>query len=191
LFAIDDWRRCPVDDANPYEPSSLPATPPPKPVLIKTKELAAKLDPPSAISTYDTIGPRYIASGIDNLLAAASMLACAKLVSDEYPALQVVVFLTTYFNYFLLLEWLTGRTVGKLLLGVVVVRFDGGRPRFWQILVRTLLRIVEVNPVLCGAIPAGVLVLISPNRQRLGDRLAGTVVVRTWRWRKFLREQAA
>jgi uncharacterized RDD family membrane protein YckC len=91
----------------------------------------------------------------------------------------------------LLLEWLTGRTIGKLLLGIVVVRFDGGRTRFWQILVRTLLRVVEVNPVLFGALPAGVLVLVSPNRQRLGDRLAGTVVVRTWRWRKFLKEQAA
>ena len=44
---------------------------------------------------------------------------------------------------------------------------------------RTLLRLFEVNPLLLGGIPAAIAVLCSKNRQRLGDMLAGTYVIRT------------
>ena len=51
-----------------------------------------------------------------------------------------------------------------------------GSCRAWQIAVRTGLRLFEVNPLLLGALPAGVAILASSRRQRLGDWLAGTVV---------------
>jgi uncharacterized RDD family membrane protein YckC len=47
-----------------------------------------------------------------------------------------------------------------------------------------LLRILEVNPLLIGALPASIAILSSKRRQRIGDMLAGTVVVSTqveWR----------
>jgi uncharacterized RDD family membrane protein YckC len=44
--------------------------------------------------------------------------------------------------------------------------------------VRTLARLVEVNPLLLGALPAGIAILSSSRRQRIGDWLANTVVVR-------------
>jgi len=39
-------------------------------------------------------------------------------------------------------------------------------------------RLVEVNPLLLGGLPAGIAVAMSRRRQRLGDMLAGTYVVR-------------
>jgi uncharacterized RDD family membrane protein YckC len=40
-----------------------------------------------------------------------------------------------------------------------------------------LLRLVEVNPLLVGGLPAGIVAVLSPRKQRLGDMLAGTLVV--------------
>jgi uncharacterized RDD family membrane protein YckC len=45
-------------------------------------------------------------------------------------------------------------------------------------LLRTLLRIVEVNPLLFGGLSAGLSIAATKRHQRLGDILAGTLVVR-------------
>jgi uncharacterized RDD family membrane protein YckC len=79
--------------------------------------------------------------------------------------------------YYPLTETLWGQTLGKLLLGIIVVTDNGRPPNIFRSLLRTLLRLVEVNPFLAGGVPAGLIVLITPNRQRLGDLLAGTYVV--------------
>jgi uncharacterized RDD family membrane protein YckC len=76
-------------------------------------------------------------------------------------------------SYFFLAESLTGRTLGKLLLGLRVVRRDG-RPLTPQaVAARTLLRLIETNPL--GLI---VMVVSGRRRQRIGDFLGGTVVTR-------------
>jgi uncharacterized RDD family membrane protein YckC len=45
-------------------------------------------------------------------------------------------------------------------------------------MVRTLFRLIEVNPILVGGIPAGIAVLMSAHKQRLGDMVASTYVLR-------------
>jgi len=77
--------------------------------------------------------------------------------------------------YALVLELLARRTVAKLILGTHVLAENGGRPRVHQIVVRNLIRFLELQPPLWIL---GFLVLLSRNRQRLGDIFAGTVVVR-------------
>ena len=75
------------------------------------------------------------------------------------------------------LETLTrGRTLGKLWLGLRVVRDDGGPVRFRHALVRALLAVVEIY-LTFGAV-ALFASLLSSRGKRLGDVLAGTVVVR-------------
>jgi uncharacterized RDD family membrane protein YckC len=39
------------------------------------------------------------------------------------------------------------------------------------------MRLVEVNPLLLGALPAGISILATERKQRIGDLQAGTVVV--------------
>lgn len=79
--------------------------------------------------------------------------------------------------YHVLLEGLLGRTVGKAAVGIAVVREDGGPCTLRAATVRTLGRFVDGLPV---AYLVGIAsILLTERRQRLGDILASTVVVRT------------
>jgi uncharacterized RDD family membrane protein YckC len=79
--------------------------------------------------------------------------------------------------YYFALEAALGKTVGKLLLGLRVVRIDGSRPSVGVIALRTLLRIVDWLPFgyLVGFIT---MMVTGRRRQRLGDLAAKTRVVR-------------
>jgi uncharacterized RDD family membrane protein YckC len=58
-----------------------------------------------------------------------------------------------------------------------VRRLSGERCNFEGAVIRTLLRVIEVNPLLLGAIPAGITVMSTERKQRIGDIVAKTVVV--------------
>jgi uncharacterized RDD family membrane protein YckC len=79
--------------------------------------------------------------------------------------------------YYLLLEGLFGRTIGKLVTGIRVVDARTGRtPGMLSVLVRTLLRVIDgIGGYLLGFI----VVLLNDRRRRLGDMAADTLVVRT------------
>jgi uncharacterized RDD family membrane protein YckC len=79
--------------------------------------------------------------------------------------------------YYVLLEGAWGATLGKLALKLRVVDRSGNVPGFGRAIVRTLLRAIEVNPFLLGALPAVVVVALSRGRRRLGDMAAGTYVL--------------
>ncbi len=68
-----------------------------------------------------------------------------------------------------------GRTLGKMALGLRVVRDDGGPIRGRHAIVRALVAYVEIY-LLLGA-PALITSMIHPRAKRLGDMAAGTVVV--------------
>lgn len=118
-----------------------------------------------------------MAATLDNFLAMILGVFAAKAVDEDQHALQVVLFLAAYLGYFFLPEAVISRTVGKAVMGLVVVRWDGGRASFREAAIRTLMRIVEVNPALCGAIPAAISIAKSLHHQRIGDRMAGTIVI--------------
>jgi len=69
-----------------------------------------------------------------------------------------------------------GRTLGKLALGIRVVRDDGGPIVFRQAFVRALVGVVELW-LTFGAV-ALVTSMVHPRGKRLGDVLAGTYAVR-------------
>ncbi len=77
--------------------------------------------------------------------------------------------------YYVLLEGWCGLTVGKWLVGLRVIAAGGDKPGLKRALLRNLLRAVDSLPAfnLLGV----VLILLSPERARLGDRWAGTRVV--------------
>lgn len=80
--------------------------------------------------------------------------------------------------YAMAFEWLwRGQTVGKRLMGLRVVDSRGLRLEPSQVIVRNLLRFIDVLPFLY--LVGGTACLLSRHRQRLGDIAAGTVVVRT------------
>ena len=77
--------------------------------------------------------------------------------------------------YFIVCEAAFGRTLGKRLLRLRVVNENGGGARLGQIVVRNLLRLVDELPALY--VVGLVSIHVGPRHQRLGDRLARTLVV--------------
>lgn len=84
-------------------------------------------------------------------------------------------FLIIIFTYFIVLEWLFGFTVGKLVLGLRVMSNEGKGITLKQSIVRNLARLIDGLPFfnLLGILS----IIKSPLNKRVGDKLAGTVVL--------------
>jgi uncharacterized RDD family membrane protein YckC len=91
----------------------------------------------------------------------------------------MVLALLAVLAYFPVTEGIWGRSLGKLLTGTIVVNAEGDPPGVLRAIVRTLFRLIEVNPFLVGGLPAGLFVINTKHCQRLGDMVAGTYVVRS------------
>ena len=130
---------------------------------------------------YVSVGWRALATVIDTILLAVVAYGIAWSSGSTTKAgfelhggpffLLILIILT----YYIVLEGLLGATIGKLILGLRVVKLDGSAIDWRASVVRNLLRFVDgIIFYLLGAI----LIWASPRRQRLGDRLAGTSVIR-------------
>jgi uncharacterized RDD family membrane protein YckC len=143
--------------------------------------------PADAKAEGDTnvIGRRMAACLFDCLLVAvSSLVAFAPLLFVE-PSLVVVLlglllflllFCAFYIVYVAMLDGFRGRTLGKALCGVVVIREeDGGVPGLGRAALRAAMFLFV--DMLVGVF----VMLASSNRQRPGDIAANTLVVRKQR----------
>jgi len=125
----------------------------------------------------DSSKARIIAFIIDSLIACLVSILTVGLIHTESSIVGGTVVGFTYLFYFFVFEMLWSRTPGKFIQGLVVRNVDGTRCNWKGHLIRTLARLLEANPILLGGIPAGIAIFSSPRKQRIGDSLAGTVVV--------------
>jgi uncharacterized RDD family membrane protein YckC len=99
--------------------------------------------------------------------------------AGETPARDALIWwvasVTSYALYGAVMEALTGRTIGKLALGLSVTNERGGRASPLQCGVRNFVRLVELAPPFWIV---ALLIVLTPNRQRLGDLFARTLVTR-------------
>ncbi|WP_330251397.1 RDD family protein [Nocardia sp. NBC_00565] len=117
------------------------------------------------------------------LLGLSLLLLFSGADSAWFSAALITSIVGTLVGYPVLCETLMrGRTIGKLALGLRVVRGDGGPIDFRHALTRGLAGVI-VDFWMLGAFGAvGVLTsMCSPNARRVGDVLAGTVVVHSQR----------
>ncbi|SCK49150.1 Uncharacterized membrane protein YckC, RDD family [Streptomyces sp. WMMB 714] len=111
------------------------------------------------------------------LLSLGLLAAVSSLDAAAVAAVQVALFLLVLVGVPIAVETLSrGRSVGKALCGLRVVREDGGPVRFRQALVRGALGVVEIT-VFFGVVACAAS-LVSSRGRRLGDVFAGTLVVR-------------
>ena len=120
---------------------------------------------------------RFLASICDNLLAAIIAVAVVSVVGGTGEVIRGSIAVAAYLAYFFLSEGLMGATPGKFLFGLRVKRTSGEPASWLQTAIRTLCRLIEVNPILIGSLPACIFIAATPRHQRLGDLLAGTIVV--------------
>lgn len=141
--------------------------------------------PPTRVHT-DVLGARIAAQIIDSIVMLAVMFIPAigfsvlnrsmGLPSDTLSTAGVVIGIGLYFGYWLFLEGLwDGYTVGKKIVGIKVVKEDGSECQIGASVIRNLLEIIDG---LVYYIPGLITIAVSDKRQRIGDHIAGTVVVR-------------
>jgi uncharacterized RDD family membrane protein YckC len=135
------------------------------------------------------VGSRVIAAAIDAAIEAVAILVLVLLDvalasgadSAAFDAVITIESVLVVAGYPIISEWLSrGRTVGKLALGLRVVRDDGGPIGFRQALVRGLAGFILEKPGLLFPLTtiAGLVTMSSSAREkRMGDMLAGTVVL--------------
>jgi len=83
---------------------------------------------------------------------------------------------TILFLYFVVLETIwEGQTVGKKVLNIRVVKENGKKIKLVDSLLRNILRIID-NQI--AGVVAVLLIVFTAKRQRLGDLVAGTIVVK-------------
>jgi uncharacterized RDD family membrane protein YckC len=143
------------------------------------------------IRTADNVGIGYEVAGIASRLIAliidGLIIGVLVLLSDSLilgivgstvsttAALVLgsfVSFLVIY-GYFVVAETASsGRTPGKRVIGLRVIRVDGSAPTFSDSLVRNLVRFLDLPG------PGVVAMFFHPQARRLGDLAAGTLVVR-------------
>lgn len=139
--------------------------------------------------THAGVGSRTVAAVIDlmiqfvglTVLLALDTSIAGDADSAALAALSIVEAILVIAGYPIVLEWLTrGRTVGKICMGLRVVRDDGGPIGFRQALVRGLAGLVLEKPGLLAPITTALgfaTMMISPAEKRLGDMMAGTFVL--------------
>lgn len=86
------------------------------------------------------------------------------------------LFATQWLYWTLSEVFLGGQTLGKRLVGIRVVRVDGSPVGLYESAVRNLCRVVDFIPLLYAA--GCFTMLLNRQHRRLGDLLAGTVLVR-------------
>ena len=117
---------------------------------------------------------------------------------EESVGMDILIISLPMLLYSLLTElWFNGQTLGKKIMAIRVISLEGGEPTFGQFLLRWITRFFEwpfffgyiaystanvmVYVFVTGMLGIAVVIIISVanKNQRLGDMIAGTVVVNT------------
>src|SRR5690349_9476545 len=144
--------------------------------------------------TIAGVGSRALAALIDAVICLGAILALLFVLAAVSPtrteqsrggvfdawaaAIVGIAIFCVLWGYYVLFEGLAdGQTPGKRMLRLRVVRDGGYSVTFGASAVRNLVRIVDIQPALFYAV--GMLsVIFSKSGKRLGDIVAGTIVVR-------------
>ena len=140
------------------------------------------------------IGSRFMAMALDTLIqfllylaGIFAMIGVAKyaptfpdwfywLPKSWAPALLILFLFCVYWGYFACFEviW-KGKTPGKRVAGIRVIKESGRSLNVYEVIGRNLLRAVDALPFLYGV---GIITaMVTRKHQRLGDLLVGSIVV--------------
>jgi len=129
----------------------------------------------AAEKPYEGVPIRFVAALIDAVIIIVIAGIFAIPFKDQLSgAVSLLVFLL----YFILLEGAYGQTVGKMAVKIKVVREDGTKIDYTDAVVRNVLRLIDLIPYFIPYLLGAILIWSSDKQQRLGDRVAHTVVVK-------------
>jgi uncharacterized RDD family membrane protein YckC len=112
------------------------------------------------------------------LLALITGLSGLSKVSPVIFYVLIFVYFGSYIFYNLLCEiFMNGQCIGKRIMKIRVISIDGSQPSFGQYAIRWVFRLVDFGLTL--QVGGLICVAISEKKQRIGDIVAGTTVVKT------------
>ncbi|MCL6275330.1 RDD family protein [Muricauda sp. 2012CJ35-5] len=135
----------------------------------------------SITQNTSNLGERMLAYIIDSFVIGVYYILMVILLSslDMDPfdqwAYYLVISLPAFLYYLLFETFSDGKTIGKGLMSLRVVKLDGSKPSFANYFVRWVLRLIDVAFTSGGC--AVLTILIRGKGQRLGDIAAGTTVI--------------
>ncbi len=106
------------------------------------------------------------------------ILAAITSWNEVFVIALIVVYLVAFVFYDLLCEvFFNGQSLGKRVMKIKVISVDGARPSFGQYIMRWLFRIVDFG--IGSGVCALIAVAVSDKKQRIGDMVAGTTLIKT------------
>jgi uncharacterized RDD family membrane protein YckC len=109
-------------------------------------------------------------------LVALTLTLVQVISMDAYQALSLLAGFVLSIGYSIIMEWAwRGQTIGKRLFHLRVMDEEGLRLHFSQVVMRNLLRALDILPPFYGI--GALCATCSSKMQRLGDIAAGTIVV--------------
>ncbi|MDR0961780.1 MAG: RDD family protein [Mediterranea sp.] len=139
--------------------------------------------------TPASLGERIIAWIIDAIFISIYIYGTVALLNRVYLRFNtfIVILLLGLYLPVLMYPFLCelfnrGRSLGKWLMHIRVVKVDGSTPGLGDYLLRWLLLLVDL--VLTGGLGA-IFILFTKNNQRLGDLAAGTMVIKEKNYKRI------
>ena len=127
------------------------------------------------------LGDRMLAYLIDSFIIVTYtilmilLLIMLELDDRDLWAIYLLLGLPAFLYYVLLETFNNGKTIGKSIMKIRVVKLDGSKPNFASYFIRWILRVLDV--VLTSGGVAVLTILIKGTGQRVGDLAAGTTVI--------------
>jgi uncharacterized RDD family membrane protein YckC len=176
-------------------PHDFPGVPVPPPIPRSVAPILSSAPTVAAHPLVDdyaivAMGDRAIAALLDSIVVAVFIIPVGMWAAVRWGGvtpngfeLQGTAAFFTFFMigifwllYYWLFEGMFGATLGKLIMQVKVLRLDGSNIGLGKSLIRNLLRVIDgIGLYLVGFLVA----LLSSKKQRLGDHVAATIVVRS------------
>ena len=149
--------------------------------------LVVKLDTGFNIEVDFPIAPfhrRFFAWFFDFLILTSYQFGAyyflAKLLGADWRDQHLwlyCLYLLPYILYHVVMESLAnGQSLGKKLMSIKVITLEGGQPSLSQYIIRWLFRMIDV---LFFMLPGFFAIILSSRSQRIGDMIAGTIVIDT------------
>jgi uncharacterized RDD family membrane protein YckC len=154
-------------------------------VVTPTAQTRGIVTPEAVLLEFDTAGvpTRALARVVDAIVLAmvaplVIWAVMAALPASAGPAAVILLTTLALFGYPAVCETVWGATPGKSTLGLRVITVEGGPVAFRHAAIRAALQVVDLFLLPLGGV-AVISALAGRRNQRLGDRLAGTLVVRS------------
>lgn len=121
---------------------------------------------------------RGLANIIDQIVVIVPLVVVASLTKtgSAYSETYMTVGGVLFFVYLIVAEAIWGQTLGKKLFGIKVMMQDGRKCTVLAAILRNVFRLIDV--IFGGYLLAIIVMTLTPRRQRVGDLIARTVVIK-------------